>query len=306
MVAQSVDGVAGDGREHVDGEALTDDGSRLRSSLPIALTQRVEPRGNERLEGVGHGEVVESSGRSRTSRLPCAADRRDRAACASFRPRRAVSRRRGRRSRLSPASECRGQCPSRARAICSRRADRASSKSGCAGSSPSAGRRSKSSGRAMLTTKIGRLRDLSSSSRDEVEHALRRPTARPRRQARLGRAGQCDRRTFATPRRAHRAIPPASARAPKGPRAVARPTLVPARPGSIRRPRRGVARGRGRVIALGNAGTAANHLGQRPVADAFAVCRRATNVPLDAARQLRRCTSRTPTRAGSCRCRPGR
>ena len=61
-----------------------------------------------------------------------------------------------------------------------------------------------------------------------------------------------------------------------------------------------------RVVGVGDPGPPADDLGERPVADPLAVGGRATLVPQDRLDEHRPGTSRTPTRACSCRCRPVR
>ena len=77
--------------------------------------------------------------------------------------------------------------------------------------------------------------------------------------------------------------------------------------GDVLRERRGdPLAGRGRVVALGQPGTAAHHLAQRPEGDALAVGRASGPGASTPSRRRHRCTSGTPTRGGSCRSRPGR
>ena len=59
------------------------------------------------------------------------------------------------------------------------------------------------------------------------------------------------------------------------------------------------------VVVRGQAGAAADHLAQRPERDPLAVRRANGRCATRPARGRRRRTSGTPSRAGSCRCRPG-
>ena len=98
--------------------------------------------------------------------------------------------------------------------------------------------------------------------------------------------------------------------APRGPSgragaaAVARRTR--ARPGRGRSrpaPSRSFADALAGGLVLDDPGAHPHHLGQRPVRDAVAVGETAAAVPPRLVERARRCTSRTPRRASTCRCR---
>ena len=169
----------------------------------------------------------------------------------------------------------------------------------------SEGRRSSSSGRVRSSTNSWRATGLEQVL-DEVEqpgvgvlHVLeqqhdrlrrRRPARRRSSRRRTGRS-----RSKTEPVAHLRAAPPAAGVSQAASSGVGATAATPART---------FARDLGRVVALEQPEAGAHHLGERPEGHAVAVGQAPAAVPPDHGCRARRRTSRTPSRAGSCRRRP--
>ncbi len=171
---------------------------------------------------------------------------------------------------------------------------------------PQSGRRSNSSGRARVTTMIGRPFDQSSrwsmkSSRPVSAHwrSSNTSTVVPSSAMRSKKSRQAGNSASRPPAGASSTPSRLSSAGPMRSRSLASSTYSSS-----------VTAIRSRVVASSSSsvscGAPADHLAERPERDPLAVRRRAAAVPVDAAPTRRRCTSRAPRPAGSCRCRPGR
>ena len=167
---------------------------------------------------------------------------------------------------------------------------------------PQSRRRSSSSGRASVSTKSGRLRDHSSRYSTKSSSAVVGPVEVLEDED----GGPLLGHPLEEEPPGGEEVLPVGAVALLSPSRWCEPRLDP-RPllgvGDVLR-ERGAQLGERRVrrLVLEDPRAHAHHLGERPVRDAFAVREAAAAVPPDAARRARRCTSRTPRRAATCRC----
>ena len=268
------------------------------------VVEGIEPGAEERLRESGTASVAEVAGQAEPP-----ADLGQRAPVEQHAngldgvqrdARGAVADRRARASGGCPARARAAACPSPRRSSGAR-----SSRSVVADGRPrTSGASSMSSGRARARTRIGRFR--AAPSRPSMKSSS--PAIRPVEVLEHEHGGAVGRRSARTAS----ARPPVSSSAlPAGrvarPRRAARRGSTRARSSGSGRYSAAISASFARAASGGSSDSAIrarppDHLAERPEREAVAVGRRAALVPVDDLDQCRRCTSRAPRRAGSCRC----